>query len=496
MHSCRVSILHTHTDRPDRPSMAHALGNRRNATFLYGDPSTPSGILSQQVREVLELQRRWAARASIREPSEQNTTDRKSRFEHVYEKGKWQDSKETPLSGTGSTIESSHNVRRAVISLVRRSGVRSILDVACGDLTWMRTLFGLFDQYNVSYTGVDIVSSQVDRLRAEFAGRPRRAFLELDLAQDALPRADLIVSRQTLQHLPAADALRVLHSFGRSGATYLLVTTYALSHDFRKNQPAPQGLSNLSPTEGADMNYIDLAAYPYTVVSPPLEMFIEQAHTCDITESLALFRLPLVGLRHKPHNRKFRAPWNSLRPLPTATFPAHHWRPKAPIGSDGEPLRCGRNEPLDVGAPLAWQAGSDRAADVAMRAGKAGVREPEHPTQTLFQNFQRWSGWWRSKQARATNQRAEFLHAHAHAAAQSAVAQDRRVLATRAAVGDALAAGSTNSRTRQPFKSSAAPAEEKQALSQHMKFVREHELKRQEFQDRRQRRVAAAASAI
>ena len=157
--------------------------------------------------------------------------ERQDRFEKVYSEKLWAP-RGGPLSGSGSSLEATANPRRAIASLIRRSGVRSILDAPCGDLTWMRDLFPEFDALNVSYTGVDIVRPAIRRLKHEFANDRLRHFEVADLTRDTLPRADLIFSRQALQHMPATDALRALHNFARTGAKYLLTTTYAISPEW------------------------------------------------------------------------------------------------------------------------------------------------------------------------------------------------------------------------------------------------------------------------
>src|SRR5207244_10404718 len=49
-------------------------------------------------------------------------------------------------------------------------------------------------------------------------------FLRLDLVRDRLPKADLILCRHLLIHLPLKDCLSVLRNFQKSGAEYLLIT--------------------------------------------------------------------------------------------------------------------------------------------------------------------------------------------------------------------------------------------------------------------------------
>ena len=48
----------------------------------------------------------------------------------------------------------------------------------------------------------------------------------MNLVTDSLPKADLIFSRDCLVHLRFKDALKTIANFKRSGAKYLLTTTF------------------------------------------------------------------------------------------------------------------------------------------------------------------------------------------------------------------------------------------------------------------------------
>lgn len=75
------------------------------------------------------------------------------------------------------------------------------------------------------YIGVDLVEEMIDLNNRKF-GNEHVRFASLDLTRDALPRVDVIFSRDCLVHLTSADALRIIENFKRSGARYLLTTTF------------------------------------------------------------------------------------------------------------------------------------------------------------------------------------------------------------------------------------------------------------------------------
>ncbi|MFU7502744.1 MAG: hypothetical protein ACE1S7_04815 [Candidatus Tisiphia sp.] len=75
------------------------------------------------------------------------------------------------------------------------------------------------------YIGVDIVDALIEKNKEEF-GNATRIFKVLNLTKNTLPRADLIFSRDLLVHLNFEDAFKVIANFKKSGATYLLTTTF------------------------------------------------------------------------------------------------------------------------------------------------------------------------------------------------------------------------------------------------------------------------------
>ena len=54
----------------------------------------------------------------------------------------------------------------------------------------------------------------------------QKSFIRADLTRDELPSADAILCRDLLPHLSFAEIFTALRNFKRSGATYLLTTTF------------------------------------------------------------------------------------------------------------------------------------------------------------------------------------------------------------------------------------------------------------------------------
>jgi hypothetical protein len=124
-------------------------------------------------------------------------------------------------SGPGSSRAETAVLRSRLPSLLAQFEVHTLLDAPCGDFNWMQTV----DLGAIDYVGVDVIAAQVAR-NARIHATARRRFECRDILAGDLPRADAILCRDLLVHLPFGDAHRALAAFRRSGATWLLSTTY------------------------------------------------------------------------------------------------------------------------------------------------------------------------------------------------------------------------------------------------------------------------------
>ena len=125
------------------------------------------------------------------------------------------------LSGAGSTRFQTRVIRQKLPELFRELGVRSVLDIPCGDFHWMRDV----DLSDIHYTGADLVDDMVRKNQRLF-GSPLRAFERINLITDPLPAADLVFCRDCLVHLPYEDALAAIETIRKSKCQWLLTTTF------------------------------------------------------------------------------------------------------------------------------------------------------------------------------------------------------------------------------------------------------------------------------
>lgn len=152
-------------------------------------------------------------------PNSLHSSELKDKFVEVYEKNLFEGS--LSRSGEGSNLLQTDIIRREIPIMLQNLGIKVFIDAPCGDWYWMKTVDLPVEQY----IGVDIVDALIEKNQNQF-GDSKTAFRCVNLAEDELPKADLIFSRDCLVHLSFQDALKIIANFKRSGAKYLLATTF------------------------------------------------------------------------------------------------------------------------------------------------------------------------------------------------------------------------------------------------------------------------------
>ncbi|GAB6041081.1 class I SAM-dependent methyltransferase [Endothiovibrio diazotrophicus] len=178
-----------------------------------------------------------------------------ARFRLIYDENLWGDGESR--SGTGSNLANTAAIRAALPPLLERLAVRSVLDVPCGDFHWFKEM----DLTLEHYYGADVVAPLIDSNRRHYGG-PRHHFAVLDLTRDPLPSVDLILCRDLLVHLAEGQVWDALANIKRSGARYLLTTTF--TDEGRDNGDIPTGI----------WRPLNLTRPPYRF-PPPLEVIDE-----------------------------------------------------------------------------------------------------------------------------------------------------------------------------------------------------------------------------
>lgn len=139
-------------------------------------------------------------------------------FTRIFDQNSW---KGTVKSGPGSALHITDLIRPALSEAFSDLGIRSLCDAPCGDGTWVFEVTAGLDRY----IGADIVQELIeDNRRRDLP--PGHEFIHRDVTSDPLPQVDAILCRDCLVHLSLDLAQAAIENFVRSGAKYLIATTF------------------------------------------------------------------------------------------------------------------------------------------------------------------------------------------------------------------------------------------------------------------------------
>jgi SAM-dependent methyltransferase len=195
-------------------------------------------------------------------------------FNRIYSEGTWgRDGAGKGTSGTGSTLEITREYRAYVEDFIKKHDVKSVVDAGCGDWGFSSAM----NWGDASYLGVDIASDVIATVRKKHE-KGKITFQVGDITED-LPPADLLISKDVLQHL----SNELVHKFIQNNLKQGKYKWVILTNDrtgARQNQD----------TQPGGHRPLDLAAPPFNVkglVDLPITFGIE---TAKITSLLDLSR--------------------------------------------------------------------------------------------------------------------------------------------------------------------------------------------------------------
>jgi hypothetical protein len=209
------------------------------------------------------------------------------------------------LSGPGSSLNQTKELRERLPLVLQALGVRSLLDAPCGDLNWMQHVRLPVQRY----IGVDILRDVIAEDEWRYTST-QKSFMRADLIRDPLPSVDAILCRDLLTHLSFAEIFAVLANFKRSGATYLLTTTFTEDRPNREssggewrtinliappfNFPAPKILINENCTE-AGSSFADKSLGVWNLSELPLSAEVPSVHRNVASMTKVLGPAPAQG---------------------------------------------------------------------------------------------------------------------------------------------------------------------------------------------------------
>jgi SAM-dependent methyltransferase len=141
-------------------------------------------------------------------------------FADIYKKKIWHNY--GSVSGDGSTSEMTNVLVEKLSILLKKYKIKSILDIPCGDFSWMNNV----EMDGIKYIGADIVPELIENNSVKFANRKNCEFRTIDLCSDSLPEVDMIFCRDCLVHLSNKNIFRALENIQKSRAKYIMLTTF------------------------------------------------------------------------------------------------------------------------------------------------------------------------------------------------------------------------------------------------------------------------------
>jgi hypothetical protein len=166
-------------------------------------------------------------------------------FDRIYRERIWGDA--GGGSGVGSTFENAEGATYILRMVIYKYGITKLMDAPCGALAWTeRFVKELRTEIPcLSYTGVDIVPSVIEANRKKFSDYQFAQFYVRDISDPIhkLPHnQELILSRDSLQHLSMPLIKTAIQNYCAANAKYLLVGSY-ISAKKNKNRNISVGLA-------------------------------------------------------------------------------------------------------------------------------------------------------------------------------------------------------------------------------------------------------------
>jgi hypothetical protein len=144
-------------------------------------------------------------------------------FEEVYNSNAWHG--DESLSGPGSSLNSTIEIRKALPSIITKYNIRTFVDAPCGDFFWMNSikmdLASLLDKY----IGLDVAQNVIERNNEKY-GDDKFEFRFMDMTSQVLPQSDLIMTRDCFHHLSYQNIVKALSNIKHAGSRYILLSTY------------------------------------------------------------------------------------------------------------------------------------------------------------------------------------------------------------------------------------------------------------------------------
>jgi hypothetical protein len=190
--------------------------------------------------------------------------NRDKKFQYIYRNNLWGKRNTKFFSGTGSHQKNIINPYiTKVITFLKLHKFSKVVDCGCGDFNIGKEIY-LFTK---SYIGLDIVKGLINYNKKKFIHK-KLEFIIKDILIDKLPKADIFLIRQVLQHLSNNDIKLFLKNI-KYKCKFLIVTEHWTS---KKDLPNKNFITNFNIRKGSQ---ILLHKQPFNIKFKSMQKLLE-----------------------------------------------------------------------------------------------------------------------------------------------------------------------------------------------------------------------------
>ena len=187
-----------------------------------------------------------------------------------FHKNKWMAGYPETISGSGSMVQNTENIRSALPEIFKKYDIKSFFDAPCGDRNWIKHV----DFQGIDYHAGDIVPEIIEDLNMPEA----KVF---DIREDEPPNVDLWFCRDCLYHLSDDDIWDSINNMRDSEIKYFLITSHT---EDNINHPENRSIQT------GGFRCLILKQYDYFDLPEPIEVFPDYDKK-DLREEMLLFKV-------------------------------------------------------------------------------------------------------------------------------------------------------------------------------------------------------------
>lgn len=195
-------------------------------------------------------------------PSSRSKDLTESVFTNIYQNKLWGESP----SGEGSKPENTKVYCLFLQNFLKNYQIQNVVDIGCGD--WQ--ISQLIDWTGIQYTGFDVFKEIIEKHQAQFS-TPSIQFIHGNALKMDLPKADLLICKDVLQHLPNQDIESLLPQLKK------------FKHCLLVNDVDPVSLTSQNEdTPVGGYRHVDLTKPPFNLSGQKILTFISG----DVTKQI------------------------------------------------------------------------------------------------------------------------------------------------------------------------------------------------------------------